>query len=119
MFCDFGDEETDNGDSEAKAFSGRHRLLTSKKSSLKDKEKKPEAVVVVAGNGKRKLGFGGRVVHVKGLRDDTTCIVIDILPPEKANPPLQPPKKTGASGGRICYDFRTVGCSFVRCVKLK
>ncbi|KAK1407930.1 hypothetical protein QVD17_39558 [Tagetes erecta] len=34
-------------------------------------------------------------VQVKGLRDDTTCIVIDILPPEKTNPPLQPPKKTG------------------------
>ncbi|KAF5796966.1 putative protein-serine/threonine phosphatase [Helianthus annuus] len=34
-------------------------------------------------------------VQLKGLRDDTTCIVIDILPPEKTNPPLQPPKKTG------------------------
>ncbi|XP_076949644.1 putative protein phosphatase 2C 12 [Bidens hawaiensis] len=34
-------------------------------------------------------------VQLKGLRDDTTCIVIDVLPPEKTNPPLQPPKKTG------------------------
>lgn len=34
-------------------------------------------------------------VQVKGLRDDTTCIVIDILPPEKTNHPLQTPKKSG------------------------
>lgn len=34
-------------------------------------------------------------VQVKGLRDDTTCIVVDILPPEKTNPPVPPPKKTG------------------------
>ncbi|CAN6480198.1 unnamed protein product [Victoria cruziana] len=33
-------------------------------------------------------------VKVKGLRDDTTCIVIDILPPEKP-PALPPPKKQG------------------------
>lgn len=33
-------------------------------------------------------------VQVKGLRDDTTCIVVDILPPEKLTPPL-PPKKSG------------------------
>lgn len=32
-------------------------------------------------------------VGVKGLRDDTTCIVIDIQPPEKPIPPLVPPKK--------------------------
>lgn len=34
---------------------------------------------------------------MKGLRDDTTCIVIDIHPPEKATHPLPPPKK-GAKG---------------------
>ncbi|PIN10034.1 Serine/threonine protein phosphatase [Handroanthus impetiginosus] len=34
-------------------------------------------------------------VQVKGLRDDTTCIVIDILPPEKHDPPKVPPKKQG------------------------
>nr|GMD94549.1 probable protein phosphatase 2C 12 [Ipomoea batatas] len=34
-------------------------------------------------------------VQPKGLRDDTTCIVIDILPPEKANPPPPQHKKTG------------------------
>ncbi|CAD5171926.1 unnamed protein product [Musa acuminata subsp. malaccensis] len=33
-------------------------------------------------------------VQVKGLRDDTTCIVIDILPPEKITP-APPPKKAG------------------------
>lgn len=32
-------------------------------------------------------------VQVKGLRDDTTCIVIDIQPPEKPVPPIPPPKK--------------------------
>lgn len=34
-------------------------------------------------------------VQVKGIRDDTTCIVVDILPPEKITPPLPPPKKHG------------------------
>ncbi|CAK9183243.1 unnamed protein product [Ilex paraguariensis] len=34
-------------------------------------------------------------VQVKGLRDDTTCIVIDLQPPEKTTPPLPPPKKLG------------------------
>ena len=32
---------------------------------------------------------------MKGLRDDTTCIVVDIQPPEKPNPPLAPLKKQG------------------------
>ncbi|KAL5992765.1 hypothetical protein ACLOJK_013684 [Asimina triloba] len=32
-------------------------------------------------------------IGVKGIRDDTTCIVVDILPPEKQPPP--PPKKGG------------------------
>ncbi|CAI9777777.1 unnamed protein product [Fraxinus pennsylvanica] len=32
-------------------------------------------------------------LSVKGLRDDTTCIVIDIQLPEKPNPPQPPPKK--------------------------
>jgi hypothetical protein len=29
------------------------------------------------------------------LRDDTTCIVIDIIPPEKISPTVQPAKKAG------------------------
>ncbi|CAL9059625.1 unnamed protein product [Musa banksii] len=33
-------------------------------------------------------------VQVKGLRDDTTCIVVDMLPPEKLTPSV-PPKKQG------------------------
>lgn len=37
-------------------------------------------------------------VQPKGLRDDTTCIVVDILPPEKNAPPL-PPKKKGVLKG--------------------
>lgn len=32
---------------------------------------------------------------MKGLRDDTTCIVIDLQPPEKTPPPVPPPKKQG------------------------
>ncbi|AQL05948.1 putative protein phosphatase 2C 12 [Zea mays] len=32
-------------------------------------------------------------VTSKGLRDDTTCIVVDILPPEKLSPPLKRPGK--------------------------
>ncbi|KAG0482612.1 hypothetical protein HPP92_010696 [Vanilla planifolia] len=34
-------------------------------------------------------------VKAKGLRDDTSCIVVDIFPPEKSSPPLAPPKKQG------------------------
>ncbi|PIN25258.1 Serine/threonine protein phosphatase [Handroanthus impetiginosus] len=34
-------------------------------------------------------------VQVKGLRDDTTCIVVDIQPPEKPEPPKPLPKKQG------------------------
>ncbi|XP_031496419.1 probable protein phosphatase 2C 12 isoform X1 [Nymphaea colorata] len=33
-------------------------------------------------------------IRLKGLRDDTTCIVVDILPPEKP-PPLPPRRKNG------------------------
>lgn len=32
-------------------------------------------------------------VGLKGLRDDTTCIVVDLLPPEKSTPPQPQPKK--------------------------
>lgn len=32
-------------------------------------------------------------VQVKGLRDDTTCIVVDIHPPEKPDPPKPHTKK--------------------------
>ncbi|XP_059292118.1 probable protein phosphatase 2C 12 isoform X1 [Lycium ferocissimum] len=34
-------------------------------------------------------------VQPKGIRDDTTCIVVDIQPSEKPNPPQPPPKKSG------------------------
>ncbi|KAI8016351.1 putative protein phosphatase 2C 12 [Camellia lanceoleosa] len=37
-------------------------------------------------------------VGMKGLRDDTTCIVIDVRLPEKPNVPLPPPKKQGGKG---------------------
>lgn len=32
---------------------------------------------------------------MKGLRDDTTCIVVDLFPVEKNHPPAHPPKKQG------------------------
>lgn len=32
---------------------------------------------------------------MEGLKDDTTCIVIDILPPEKITPTAPPTKKQG------------------------
>ncbi|XP_017699626.2 probable protein phosphatase 2C 12 isoform X2 [Phoenix dactylifera] len=34
-------------------------------------------------------------VQVKGLRDDTTCIVVDILPPEKVTPAVPSQKRQG------------------------
>ncbi|EOY14511.1 Phosphatase 2C family protein isoform 2 [Theobroma cacao] len=34
-------------------------------------------------------------LQAKGLRDDTTCIVVDILPQEKPAVPLPPPKRPG------------------------
>ncbi|KAK9074297.1 hypothetical protein SSX86_006894 [Deinandra increscens subsp. villosa] len=34
-------------------------------------------------------------VQPKGLRDDTTCMVVDIMPAEKINPPVPQPRKKG------------------------
>ncbi|KAK4277500.1 hypothetical protein QN277_015491 [Acacia crassicarpa] len=34
-------------------------------------------------------------LQAKGLRDDTTCIIVDILPQEKPPAPVQQPKKAG------------------------
>ncbi|RZS18624.1 hypothetical protein BHM03_00050954 [Ensete ventricosum] len=39
-------------------------------------------------------GERSRRLQAKGLRDDTTCIVVDMLPPEKLTPSV-PPKKQG------------------------
>ncbi|KAD5507895.1 hypothetical protein E3N88_15598 [Mikania micrantha] len=38
--------------------------------------------------------YNSEAVQVKGLQDDTTCIVIDILSPEKTHPPMKPSNKT-------------------------
>uniref|UniRef100_A0A5B7AQ64 protein-serine/threonine phosphatase n=1 Tax=Davidia involucrata TaxID=16924 RepID=A0A5B7AQ64_DAVIN len=46
-------------------------------------------------------------VQVKGLRDDTTCIVIDIQPPEKTSPPLPLPKKQVKGVFRSMFRKRT------------
>ncbi|KAK8601235.1 hypothetical protein V6N12_051076 [Hibiscus sabdariffa] len=47
-------------------------------------------------------------VQSKGLRDDTTCIIVDILPPEKPAAPLPPSKKPGK--GMFKGMFRRKNC---------
>lgn len=32
-------------------------------------------------------------LRTRGLKDDTTCIVVDIIPPDQSVPPPSPPKK--------------------------
>lgn len=32
-------------------------------------------------------------LRTRGLKDDTTCIVVDIIPPDNELPPTPPPKK--------------------------
>ncbi|XXG70828.1 hypothetical protein AAC387_Pa07g0223 [Persea americana] len=46
-------------------------------------------------------------VQVRGLRDDTTCIVVDILPPEKITPPVPPPNKQGKGVFRSMFRKRS------------
>lgn len=41
-------------------------------------------------------------VQPKGIRDDTTCIVVDIQLPEKSNPPPPPPPKRSGKGVFKC-----------------
>lgn len=43
-------------------------------------------------------------LQAKGLRDDTTCIVVDILPQEKPSAPVPQPKKQGK--GKLKSMFR-------------
>lgn len=43
-----------------------------------------------------------------GLRDDTTCIVVDVLPPEKLTPPVPPSKRQGM--GIFKFMFRRKSC---------
>ncbi|PNT49428.2 hypothetical protein POPTR_002G127300v4 [Populus trichocarpa] len=50
-------------------------------------------------------------VQVKGLRDDTTCIVIDIVPPEKPAAPLPPPKKLGRGVFKSMFRKRSLESS--------
>lgn len=46
-------------------------------------------------------------VQPKGIRDDTTCIVIDIQLPEKVNPPPPPPKRSGKGVFKSMFRKRT------------
>ncbi|XP_015692373.2 probable protein phosphatase 2C 40 [Oryza brachyantha] len=50
-------------------------------------------------------------VESKGLRDDTTCIVIDIIPPEKISPTVQPGKKEGKGLFRSIFYRKTTSDS--------
>ncbi|GMI96741.1 hypothetical protein like AT1G47380 [Hibiscus trionum] len=50
-------------------------------------------------------------VQSKGLRDDTTCIVVDILPPEKPAAPLPPPKKPGKGMFKSMFRKKNSGSS--------
>lgn len=36
---------------------------------------------------------GQETLRTRGLKDDTTCVVVDIIPPENHVPQLPPPKK--------------------------
>ncbi|KAI3762940.1 hypothetical protein L1987_53382 [Smallanthus sonchifolius] len=45
-------------------------------------------------------------VQPKGLRDDTTCMVVDILPAEKINPPVPHPKKMTKGVFKVKAMFR-------------
>lgn len=49
-------------------------------------------------------------VQPKGIRDDTTCIVVDIHPPEKPIPP-PPPKKSGKGVFKSMFRKRTSASS--------
>lgn len=39
------------------------------------------------------LDDGQEALRTRGLKDDTTCIVVDIIPPDNSAPPSLPPKK--------------------------
>lgn len=47
-------------------------------------------------------------VQLRGLRDDTTCIVVDVLPPEKLTPSVPPSKRQGM--GIFKFMFRRKSC---------
>ncbi|KAL5214983.1 hypothetical protein ABZP36_004135 [Zizania latifolia] len=50
-------------------------------------------------------------VGSKGLRDDTTCIIIDIIPPEKLIPTVQPPRKAGKGVFKNIFHRKTTSDS--------
>ncbi|KAG8082213.1 hypothetical protein GUJ93_ZPchr0014g47487 [Zizania palustris] len=50
-------------------------------------------------------------VESKGLRDDTTCIVVDITPPKKLSPVAQPPKKAGKGVLKNIFHRKTISDS--------
>ncbi|XP_024972629.1 probable protein phosphatase 2C 12 [Cynara cardunculus var. scolymus] len=45
-------------------------------------------------------------VQPKGLRDDTTCMVVDILPTDKTNPPVPQPKKMTKGVFKVKFIFK-------------
>ncbi|KAK9740622.1 hypothetical protein RND81_03G048700 [Saponaria officinalis] len=48
-------------------------------------------------------------VQIKGLRDDTTCIVVDIIPPEKNVPSMPHPKRQGKGVFKAMFRKKTSG----------
>lgn len=47
-------------------------------------------------------------IQIRGLRDDTTCIVIDILPPEKRRASsIPPPKKQGKGAFKSLFQRKS------------
>ncbi|KAJ0974949.1 hypothetical protein J5N97_016914 [Dioscorea zingiberensis] len=46
-------------------------------------------------------------VHGRGLRDDTTCIVVDVLPPEKLTPSVPAPRKQGMGIFKFMFQRKT------------
>ncbi|XP_076903322.1 putative protein phosphatase 2C 15 [Bidens hawaiensis] len=45
----------------------------------------------------------------RGLRDDTTCIVVDIIPPENAMPPPSPPRKKQSKLKSFFFRTKSLG----------
>ncbi|WRX14577.1 hypothetical protein QQP08_007064 [Theobroma cacao] len=47
----------------------------------------------VPGNPSSTFSVFAEALRTRGLKDDTTCIVVDIIPPDNSIQPLPPPKK--------------------------
>ncbi|KAI3811944.1 hypothetical protein L1987_16642 [Smallanthus sonchifolius] len=48
-------------------------------------------------------------LRTRGLRDDTTCIVVDIIPPDNAMPPPSPPRKKQSKLRSLFFRTKSYG----------